>query len=42
MYRDHSNYRVAKIGQNTEISPGDQSTHVFSQTLMKDQQLKLV
>ena len=38
MGRDHPNYSIIKIGQNTEKSPGD----LLSLTRAKDQQLMLV
>ena len=35
---DHPNYCIIKIGQNTEISPGDLRRLAVTQTLVKDYQ----
>ena len=40
--RDHPNYSIVKIGQNTEKSPGDLRRLDVTQTPMKDHQLTLV
>ena len=40
--RDHPNYSIIKIGQNTEKSPGDLSSLAVTCTLVKDHQLILV
>ena len=40
--RDHLNYSIVKIGQNTEKSPGDLRRLVVTQTPVKDHQLTLV
>ena len=40
--RDHPNYNITKIGQNTEESPGDLRTLAVIQTPVKNHQLMLV
>ena len=35
MSREHRNYSIIKIGQNTETSPGDLKRVIVHQTLMK-------
>ena len=40
--KDHPNYCVIEISQNTEKSPGDLRRLVFTQTPVKDPQLTLV
>ena len=39
---NHPNYRIIKIGQNTEKSPGDLRRLVVTQTLVRNHQLTLV
>ena len=39
--RDHLNYRIFEIGQNTEMSPGDLRRLTVTQTLLEDYQLTL-
>ena len=41
-FRDHPNYSIAKIGQNTEKSPGGLRRLAVTQTPVKDHQLKLI
>ena len=40
--RDHLNYRIIKISQNTEKSPGDLRRFAATQTRVKNYQLTLV
>ena len=40
--RDHPDYCIGKIGQNTEESPGDLRRLAITQTPVKDHQLMLV
>ena len=40
--RDHSDYSIVKIGQNTEKSPGDLRRFAVTQTLVKSHQLALL
>ena len=40
--RDHPDYNIINIGQNTEKSPGDLRRLAVSQTPMKNLQLMLV
>ena len=40
--RDYPNHRTVKIGQNTEMSPGDLKRLAAIQIPVKDHQLKLV
>ena len=40
--RDHSNYFITDIGQNTEKSPGDLMRIAVTQTPVKDHQLNLM
>ena len=40
MSRDHPNYSIIEISQNTEKSPGDLRRLVVTQTPAKDQQPK--
>ena len=40
--RDHTNYSIVKIDQNTEQSPGDRRRLAVSQTLVNDHQLALM
>ena len=40
--KDHSNYCIIKISQNTEECPGDLSRLAVSQTPVEDHQLTLV
>ena len=40
--RDHLNYYIVENGQNTEKSPEDLGRLAFTQTLVKDHQLKLM
>ena len=40
--RDHPNYSIVRIGQNTEKSPGDMRRLAVTQARMKDHQLTLV
>ena len=40
--RDHTNYSIVEIGQNTEKSPLDLRRLVVIQTTVKDHQLRLV
>ena len=40
--RDHPNYSIVKIGQNTEKSPVDLKRLAITQTPVKDDQLTLV
>ena len=40
--RDHLNYSIVKIGQNTEKSPGDLRRLAVTQNLLKEHQLMLV
>ena len=42
MDRDHLNYNIVEIGQNTEKSPGDFRIFTVSQTQLKNHQLTLV
>ena len=42
MSGDHLNYRISKIGQNTEKSPGHLSRLAVSQTPDRNHQLTLV
>ena len=42
MNRDHSNYSIIKICQNTEKSPGDRRSFDVTQTPVKDHQLTLI
>ena len=42
MSRDHLNYSITKIKQNTETSPGDLKRLAVSQTLGRNDQLPLV
>ena len=41
MSGDYPNYNIIKIGENTEKSPGDLRRLAFTQTPVKDHQLKL-
>ena len=40
--RDHPDFNIIKIGQNTEKSPGDLRKHAVTQTPVRNHQLKLV
>ena len=40
--RDHSNYNITEIGQNTEKSPGDLRRLTITQTPVKDHQPTLM
>ena len=40
--RDHPNYCIIEIGQNTEESPGDLRRFAVTQTPEKDHQLTLI
>ena len=40
--RDHSDYSIVEIGQNTEKSPGDLRRRSVAQILMKGHQITLV
>ena len=42
MNRDHPNYSIVDIGQNTEESPGDLRRLAITQTQAKDSQQTLV
>ena len=41
-YRDHPNYSIINIGQNTKKSPGDLKRLAVTQTPVKEHQLTLV
>ena len=40
--RDHPDYSIVKIGQNTETSPGDLRRLAVTQIPVKDHQLTIV